>query len=48
MSADFVAAAAAAGDDARLVEAAGDHFTLISTRSPDWQLAVDCVAELTG
>ncbi|MDO9377253.1 MAG: alpha/beta hydrolase [Nocardioidaceae bacterium] len=36
----FVAAATGAGDDAALVAAAGDHFTLIDPSSPDWELCV--------
>lgn len=39
----YVAAATAAGDDATLVTASGDHFTVIDPVTPDWAL---CVAEL--
>jgi acetyl esterase/lipase len=42
----YVAAAASAGADARLVPAAGDHYTLIDVRSPDWQLCVEAVSGL--
>lgn len=44
MSERYVAAAARA--DAQLVEAAGDHYTLIDPRSPDWQLCVAAGAHL--
>src|ERR1700760_1040638 len=36
----YVAAATAAGGDARLVELPGDHFTLIDPASADWAAAV--------
>ncbi len=36
----YVAAATAAGGDARLVELSGDHFTLIDPASADWAVAV--------
>jgi dipeptidyl aminopeptidase/acylaminoacyl peptidase len=36
----YVAAATAAGGDARLVELPGDHFTLIDPASADWSAAV--------
>jgi acetyl esterase/lipase len=42
----YVAAATAAGADARLVRAAGDHFTLIDPASPDWQLVIDALPSL--
>ena len=35
----YVAAATAAGGDARLVELSGDHFTLIDPASADWAAA---------
>ena len=41
----YVAASAAAGGHARLVETFGDHFTLIDPAAPDWAAAVD---ELPG
>lgn len=41
----YVAAARAAGGDARLVETGGDHFTLIDPTHPDWQLAVAALQE---
>jgi hypothetical protein len=42
----YVAAATAAGDDARLVPASGDHYTLIDTATSDWRLCADAVDEL--
>jgi acetyl esterase/lipase len=44
----YVAAALAAGGDARLIRAGGDHFTLIDPDSPDWQLVLDVLPELTA
>ena len=37
----YVEAATAAGGTATLLEAAGDHFTLIEPKSPDWTIVVD-------
>ena len=44
----YVSAARDAGATARLVEAAGDHMTLIDPASPDWQLVVDALPSLLG
>jgi acetyl esterase/lipase len=46
MSQAYVSAATAAGADARLVRATGDHYTLIDPATPDWQLAVTALAQL--
>lgn len=45
-SADYVAAARAAGGDVRLIEAAGDHFTLIDPAHADWRLCRAAADEL--
>ncbi len=45
-SEDYVAAARAAGGRAELLEAAGDHFTVIDPGHPDWLLTVDALARL--
>jgi acetyl esterase/lipase len=42
-SAAYVSAAREAGADARLVEAGGDHFSVIDPGSSDWQLVVDAL-----
>lgn len=42
----YVAASAAAGGHASLVETFGDHFTLIDPASSDWETAVAAVREL--
>ncbi len=42
----YVAADAAAGGRARLVETFGDHFTLIDPATPDWAVAVAALPEL--
>lgn len=42
----YVAAATRAGGRATLLEAAGDHFTLIDPQSLDWQLVVDALPTL--
>jgi acetyl esterase/lipase len=42
----YVAAAAAAGGRATLVETSGDHFTLIDPASPDWAAAVTALINL--
>jgi acetyl esterase/lipase len=47
-SADYVAAAAAAGGDARLVEVHGDHFVVIDTESDAWQRQLELLGELAG
>ena len=46
-SEQYVDAATAAGGRARLVRAAGDHFSVIDPSSPDWQLCVAAVDELS-
>ena len=48
LSENYVEAATAAGDAARLVRASGGHFTLIDPNHADWQLCVDAVDELTS
>jgi len=40
-SVEYVRAAQAAGDDARLVEVTGGHFGLIDPAAPAWQAALD-------
>lgn len=47
-SSGYVAAATAAGANAVLTEAAGDHYSLIDPRSPDWQLVVRALPGLVG
>ena len=42
----YVQAAKAAGADAELVTAQGDHFTLIDPTGPDWALVVDLLPTL--
>ena len=42
----YVAAATAAGGNAQMIGAAGDHYTLIDPHSADWQLVVDVLPEL--
>jgi acetyl esterase/lipase len=42
----YVQAAKAAGADAELITAQGDHFTLIDPTDPDWQLVVDLLPAL--
>ena len=42
----YVAAATAAGGDARLIELAGDHFTLIDPASADWAAAAGTLPAL--
>lgn len=44
----YVAAAGRAGDDARLVVVAGDHFALIDPDTAAWRRTVQVLAELTG
>jgi acetyl esterase/lipase len=48
LSADYVAAATAAGGRADLVEVAGDHFAVIDPASPAWTVAVDVLPGLLG
>jgi dipeptidyl aminopeptidase/acylaminoacyl peptidase len=42
----YVAAATAAGADARLVESTGDHFTMIDPSTPDWAVVVNALPAL--
>ena len=42
----YVEQAVAAGDPARLLTAAGDHYSLIDPASSDWQLVLDVLPEL--
>jgi len=45
-SSAYVAAAAAAGADARLVETPGDHYTMIDPSTPDWSLVLEALPDL--
>ena len=45
-SESYVAAATAAGGDARLIRASGDHYTLIDPYSPDWEIVLDVLPTL--
>ena len=47
-SADYVAAATAAGGDASLVEVDGDHFVVIDTESEVWRRQLELLDELGG
>jgi len=47
-SADYTAAARAAGADAELVEVPGGHFGVIDPASPAWQAALDQLPGLLG
>lgn len=47
-SADYVAAATAAGGDARLVEVDGDHFVVIDPEGSAWQRQLELLDELGG
>lgn len=44
----YVQAAKAAGADAELVTAHGDHFSLVDPTDPDWMLVVDLLPSLLG
>lgn len=46
-SQEYVAATRAAGGTAELVEATGDHYTLIDPEHADWELCVRAVEKLT-
>jgi acetyl esterase/lipase len=46
-SEQYVAAATAADAKAKLVRATGDHYPVIDVTHPDWQIALDAVAELS-
>jgi acetyl esterase/lipase len=45
-SVDYVAAAQAAGQDARLLEVPGDHFSIVNTSSPTWPTVLSLLEEL--
>ncbi|MBL7632625.1 alpha/beta hydrolase [Frankia sp. CN6] len=47
-SARYVTAVTRAGGTARLLEAPGDHYTLIDPATPDWALVVGALAELVS
>ncbi|OHV38485.1 MULTISPECIES: alpha/beta hydrolase family protein [Pseudofrankia] len=47
-SARYVEAATSAGAPASLLEAAGDHYTLVDPSAPDWSLVVDTLPGLLG
>jgi len=44
----YVAAATAAGGDARLHETTGDHYTLVDPAAPDWRAVVEALPGLLG
>jgi hypothetical protein len=44
----YVAAARAAGQDARLLEVNGDHFSLADTSSPTWPTVIKALEDLMG
>jgi hypothetical protein len=41
-----VAAAQAAGQDAQLLEAGGDHFSLADITSPTWPIVINALEEM--
>jgi acetyl esterase/lipase len=45
-SVDYVAAAQAAGQDARLLEVPGDHFSIVDTSSPTWSTVLRTLEDL--
>jgi acetyl esterase/lipase len=45
-SVDYVAVAQAAGQDARLLEVPGDHFSIVDTSSPTWPTVLSSLEEL--
>jgi acetyl esterase/lipase len=45
-SVTYVAAARAAGQDAQLLEATGDHYSVADASSPDWPAVIDALEEL--
>jgi acetyl esterase/lipase len=47
-SVTYVAAAQAAGQDARLIEVDGDHFSVADFTSPTWPIVINALEELTG
>jgi acetyl esterase/lipase len=48
LSVTYVAAARAAGQDAELFEADGDHFTVTDTTAPTWPAIISKLEELMG
>jgi fermentation-respiration switch protein FrsA (DUF1100 family) len=47
-SARYVAAARAAGQDARLIEVDGDHFSVAAPSAPTWPVVITELQELLG
>jgi hypothetical protein len=47
-SVTYVAAARAAGQDARLLEVDGDHFSVADTSSPTWPAVISELEEVLG
>jgi dipeptidyl aminopeptidase/acylaminoacyl peptidase len=47
-SVTYVATARAAGQDARLLEADGDHFSVADTSAPTWPAVINALEELSG
>jgi acetyl esterase/lipase len=47
-SATYVTAAQAAGQDARLVEVDGDHFSVADPAAPSWPAVIAALEDLTG
>jgi acetyl esterase/lipase len=47
-SVTYVAAAQAAGQDARLLEVDGSHFTIAEPSSPTWPVVIEALEELVG
>jgi hypothetical protein len=45
-SVTYVAAAQAAGQDAQLLEAGGDHFSLADITSPAWPIVINALEEM--
>jgi acetyl esterase/lipase len=45
-SVTYVAAARAAGQDARLLETGGDHFSVANASSPDWPTVINALEDL--
>jgi acetyl esterase/lipase len=47
-SVDYVAAAQAAGQEARLLEVPGDHFSIVDTSSATWPAVIGVLEDLLG
>jgi len=47
-SVTYVAAARAAGQDARLLEVGGGHFSVADTSAPTWPAVIKALEELLG